>query len=81
VLIVTRREGEELIIGSGADQVLVSVVKIDKKCGLVKIGFIAGGGVAIDREEVAEAKASGEPVADIKERLAIMRARKKRGLE
>lgn len=50
MLILTRRAGETLIIGEGADQITVAVTNING--GQVKIGVTAPKHVAVHREEI-----------------------------
>ncbi len=57
MLVLSRRKGEQILIG---DNVRLTVVEIrgDK----VRIGFEAPKGVWIDRSEVRGAKLTGQPV-------------------
>lgn len=53
-LSMTRRPGEKIIIGTGPDQVVMTVVAING--GQAKISFSAPRSVSIDRSEVRERK-------------------------
>lgn len=77
MLILTRRKDESIVIGTGADAVVVTLVDI---VGLhAKLGIQAPDQVQIDREEVREAKETGETVQTVKERLRVMRIKRERG--
>lgn len=54
MLILTRRVGETLVIGEGADQVKVTILGV--KGNQVRIGTEAPKHIAVDREEIAKAK-------------------------
>ena len=54
MLILTRRVGETLVFGEGADQVKVTVLGV--KGNQVRIGTEAPKHVPVDRLEIAEAK-------------------------
>ena len=52
MLVLTRMEGERIVIGEGPDAVYVSVERIEG--GQVKIGVEAPRDVPVDREEVRD---------------------------
>ncbi len=51
MLILTRRQGEQIVIG---DEIVIEVKSIG--CGKVQIGIDAPKDVSVDREEVRRAK-------------------------
>lgn len=67
MLVLSRKENEQVIVGSGADAVAVTVVEIrgDK----VRLGFAAPADVPIHRREVYDlihkAASAGDAMADV----------------
>ena len=54
MLVLTRKQGEKILIGEGADQITVVVSQIkDNKC---RLGIEAPKHVKVDREEVRKNK-------------------------
>ena len=54
MLVLTRRVGEQLVIGEGPNRIVVTVCEI--RDGKVRIGTEAPDGTPVDRLEVWEAK-------------------------
>ena len=53
-LVLSRREGQKIIINSGSDDIIVSVVNINKS--FVRLSFDSPRHVEINREEIAKEK-------------------------
>lgn len=58
-LVLDRRAGEDIVIGSGADQITVRV--IESSCKHARLGIDAPKHVAVHRKEVADRIDNGEP--------------------
>jgi carbon storage regulator len=52
MLVLTRKLGQAIVIGTGPTPIIVKITRIDGS--QVRLGVIAPRGVMIDREEVAE---------------------------
>mgnify|MGYP003659042125 CR=1 FL=1 len=53
MLVLARREGEEIVIG---DDIVIKVVNVDEKRGIIRLGITAPRDVAVDRKEIRESK-------------------------
>ena len=65
MLVLTQRIGQRILIG---DNIEVKVLRISPKEGTVRLGFTAPIDIKIDREEVREAKLTGQPVSKCKKK-------------
>jgi carbon storage regulator len=66
MLVLSRRSGEEIVIGDGIRITVVSV-----KGNQVRIGVTAPRSVAVDRQEVAERRAQDEALPSTSGQLRI----------
>lgn len=64
MLVLTRKQGERVVIGEGPDAVTLIVVEVDR--GRVRLGFTAPDHVSIDREELRDAKTNFPRPAGLK---------------
>jgi carbon storage regulator CsrA len=64
MLVLSRYEGEEIVMQTGDGEIVVKVVEV-RPNGQVRLGIVAPNTVPVDRLEVAQAKARGQgtPVA------------------
>ena len=56
MLILSRYQGQKIIIGRGENKITVLVHLLDREKGYVKIGIDAPKGLSVDREEIYERK-------------------------
>jgi len=61
MLVLSRKQDEEIIIGEGQDRICVKIVKIDG--GKVRLGFEAGQHIPIVRSELVAKKHNNDFVS------------------